>query len=366
MIFYLLQDVQYFKQDDPVAATILIVGAASVALVVFVMNIVRHGLKVGKRGGGGAGNNPRRFSLFALRRVGKGYGLNGDQVKVLEYVFKSNGVIDPERVINSPAVLDKHFKRTYKQIENSANTEEEAQMKLAMLFSVRNTIEIVQNTRSQNSTQQLAANMAAVLTVNQESYNVKVISTKGDSVLVDCPRNAIGSLIRFPKGTRVTLAFFTKTNKGFSFNSQIIGTSDTSFGPALQLSHSGAAKAMTQRRFRRRQALLSCTYRTVRVEPARSKKEGPRMIVDARRSAGTVTDISIGGCSIKTSYSTPPGSRLKIEFDYSPGNLPTAVLGQVLRINRSGITSTIMHIKFLKVPRKAMNVINSIVFEYGE
>jgi hypothetical protein len=56
------------------------------------------------------------------------------------------------------------------------------------------------------------------------------------------------------------------------------------------------------------------------------------------------------------------GSRLKIEFD-SGGTL--AVLGQVLRLNRSG-RNTVMHTKFIKVPRKAMNAINAAVFDYHE
>jgi hypothetical protein len=40
-----------------------------------------------------------------------------------------------------------------------------------------------------------------------------------------------------------------------------------------------------------------------------------------------------------------------------------AALGQVLRTNRSGI-STIMHIKFLRIPRRSLNIINALVYEY--
>ena len=89
------------------------------------------------------------------------------------------------------------------------------------------------------------------------------------------------------------------------------------------------------------------------------------MVVDTRRMTGSVTDISIGGCAIKTQSSIPAGTRLKIEFDSSRGSMPVAVLGLVLRVNRSGIANTIIHVKFLKVPRKAMNAINTLVFEYG-
>jgi c-di-GMP-binding flagellar brake protein YcgR len=366
MNLFLLQDVQYFKEDDPLAGTLILGGLGAILLIVFISNLVKNGIGAGKISSGGGSATPRRFSSFALHRIAKTYGLNHDQAKILEYVLKSNGVIDPERVVANPTVLDKHFKRAFKQIEKSANSEEEAQQKLGMLFSVRNTIDIRHNTSpSAASTQQITANMAAVLTVNQESYSVKVISSKGESVLVDCPRNAIGTLIRFPRGTRVNLAFFTKSSKGFSFDSQVLGMADTSFGPALQLSHAGKAKSMTQRRFRRRQAALSCDYYLVRLEEQKNKKP-PKMVVDPRRMTGTVNDVSIGGCAVKTQSSIPAGSRLKLEFDYSQNALPIAVLGQVLRINRSGIANTIMHVKFLKVPKKAMNAINSLVFEYGD
>ena len=88
------------------------------------------------------------------------------------------------------------------------------------------------------------------------------------------------------------------------------------------------------------------------------------MVVDKRRLTGNIIDISIGGCSIKTSVNVPSGQRLKIEFNHE-GNVTVAVLGQVLRTNRSGI-STIMHIKFLKVPRRSLNAINALVFEYAD
>jgi c-di-GMP-binding flagellar brake protein YcgR len=368
MILYLLQnDISYFKEDDPIAGMILLVGIGGIILVVFVMNLLKNGLSFGAKQGSAGASSQRRFSAIALHRAIKPYGLNHDQIKVLEYVFKSGGVTDPAHTLGLPAVLDKHFKRAYRQIEKSANTEEEAQQRLAVLFSVRNTIDMVQNTSAQApTTQQLSVNQAAVLTANQESYSVKILSIKGDGILVDCPRNAIGTLIRFPRGTRVTLAFFTKTNKGFSFNSQVLGVIDTPSGPALQLSHAGQPKAMTQRRFRRRQSVLACGYYFVRVEDAKNKKGTPRMVVDAKRYTGSVVDISVGGCAIKTNGSVPVGSRLKIEFEYYRSVLPVAVLGQVLRINRGGIASTIMHIKFLKVPRKAMNAINTVVFEYGD
>jgi hypothetical protein len=100
----------------------------------------------------------------------------------------------------------------------------------------------------------------------------------------------------------------------------------------------------------------------VYVEEGRRREK--KLVVDKRRLTGNIMDISIGGCSIKTNILVQTGSRLKIEFIHSD-NFNVAVLGQVIRTNRNGI-STVMHIKFLKVPRRSLNAINALVYEYAD
>jgi c-di-GMP-binding flagellar brake protein YcgR len=365
---YPLQSVQYFKEDDPVAATIFLVGIGVFAVLVVLINVVRKragGPIAGGAKGKSAAVTPRRFSIFTLNRLASSYGLNRDQAKVLEYVFRINEVADPARVLSNPTLLDKHFKHAYKRIERGAETEEEAQQKLAFLFSVRNTIESSQNSSEGiKSTSQVAENMAAVIAIGRDSHPVRVISGKGDTVLVECPRNPLGTPLRLTRGTKVTLSFFTKSNKGYAFDSRVLGMTDTREGPALQLAHSDRPKPLTQRRFRRKQAVINCTFSFVKVEEVGRKKER-KMIVDKNRFKGAISDISIGGCAIKTAAAVSAGSRLKIEFAYS-GDRPAAALGQVLRTNRSGTVGTIIHVKFIKVPRRTMNSINAMVFNYDE
>jgi hypothetical protein len=110
---------------------------------------------------------------------------------------------------------------------------------------------------------------------------------------------------------------------------------------------------------------IPCSFSLVLLEERGSgRQKTVKMVVDKRRFTGSVLDVSQGGCSIRTNAGIKAGTRLKIELE-NVSSAAVAVLGQILRLNRSG-TNTIMHIKFLKVPRKAMNVINTIVFEYGD
>jgi len=362
---FLLQGSNSYLRSNNNPAVVIPLLAVLGALVLFVLisSIVRNGMGMGKGMTKGSGGT-RRFSIFTLSRISRIHGLNRDQAKVLEFVLKSNGVIDAERTVANPALLDKQFKQTYRQIEKNSPSPEDAQQKMSMLFSTRNAIEMYHNT-SPGPAQQLSTGMEAVLSANEASYQVKVISAQKNSVLVECPCTSVGTKVRFARGTRAKLAYFSKANKGFSFNCQIQDTENTSFGPALQLSRGNEVKAMTKRRFRRRQMALDCGYYMVHLEETKKKKP-PKLTIDRRRILGTITDLSIGGCAIKTQNSVPAGIRLKIEMESFSGSGSIAVLGQVLRVNRSGLSYSVMHIRFLKVPQKAMNVINAMVFDYKE
>jgi hypothetical protein len=364
---YLLQNIQYFKEDDPAAGIVVgsILGAIILISVIYHL-LHRRISPAGTSRGGSSPVSPRRFNAFTLRRISSAYGLDKEQTRLLEFVFRNDSVGDPERVMRNPALLDRHFKRTYKTIERSADTEEEIQQRMSRLFSLRNIIEAAPVNQGTLATGQIAENTAAVFSTGKDSYPVRVISARGDSVVVETPRNALGTPVQISRGSRVSLSFFTKSSKGFSFDSRVLGIINTSKGPGLQLAHSGKAKALAQRRYRRKEIRSGCVFFFVYVDNVREgRKKVAKLMVDSRRFAGTILDISIGGCSMKTSAPVQVGSRLKIDIDYSDDSM-ISVLGQVLRSNRSGALGTIIHIKFLKVPRRAFNSINALVFGYGD
>jgi c-di-GMP-binding flagellar brake protein YcgR len=355
------------SNNDPVAVTIFLVVLGIVLIVVLAINISKNGIAApGLKKT--AGPTPRKFSAFAFHRIAAGYGLSKDQARMLEFVFRNDAVSDPERALKNSALLDKHFKNAYHQIEKNAESEEDAQRNLVDLFALRNAIEGAPEPGGNNTgTSRLVENMPAVISTGKDSFPIRIVSTKGETVLVETPRNALGTPVRLPKGTRVTLSFFTKSSKGFAFDSRVLGTVDTPRGPGLQLAHSGKAKPLAQRKYRRKQTSCACVFYLVYVDAGQGnkKKQPPKLVIDKRRFTGVILDISIGGCSLKTAALIQVGSRLKLEIDYDDVSM-IAVLGQVLRINRSGTAGTIVHIKFLKIPRRAFNAINAVVFGYNE
>jgi len=354
-----------FAINSEISVRDIIIAVVVIAVIIGALVIINSLRKDGAsksgssaKSGGSGGGLQNIFSGFTLRRIARYIGLNREQTKMLDYILKSDQVTDPEKSINTPALLDRHFRRAYRIIENGKESESEIQKKLEILFSTRN---ILENSvfGGFTSSQQIKEDTTLIINSGKEKINVNVLSAKGDHLIVEAPKNVLGSLIKIARGTKLTVLFFTKNNKGFSFETKVIGYASKDGHPTMQLAHSSQLKFLSQRRFRRRQASIASYLYLVYVEGSGKKQ---RLVVDKRRLTGNIADVSVGGCSIVIMAPVQVGARFKIEFSHGDENV--AALGQVLRSNRTGM-NTIIHVRFLRVSQKSMNIINAFVYEYG-
>jgi hypothetical protein len=362
--FYLLQLPQFYKETGTKDVVIFAIGLGAVILTFTIVNLIKAKSRspVFTSGKIAAPKPHRKYSRSSLRQVARDIGLDKAQKKILDFVMRNDNASDPEYSLRTPELLDRHFRRAYRAIQRSAKPDDDIQEKLSVLYSTRNILETITEGNNITSTRQIADNTDAILAVNGKEYPVKVISGRGNTLLVEHPANTLGSLVPLAQDSKVTLSFFSKSSKGFSVESRVAGLINKPEGSKIQLFHSTLISGSAKRRFRRRHTSIPSAFYFVHLEKTGSRG-GTKMTVDNRKLSGNIMDISIGGCSILTKVSIPSGTRLKIEF--YQGKTQIAMLGQVLRTNRSGL-STVMHIKFLKISRKSLNAINTLVFDYAE
>jgi hypothetical protein len=362
--FYLLQLPQFYKETGTKDIVFFGVGLGAVILAFTIINLIKARSKspVFTSGKITVSKPHRKYNRSSLRQAARDIGLDKSQRKMLDFVMRNDNVNDPEYSLRTPELLDRHFRRAYRAIQRSAKSDDDIQDKVSTLYSTRNILETITEGNNITSTRQIADNTDAILAVNGKEYPVKVISGRGNALLVEHPKNALGSLIPLAQDSKVNLSFFSKSSKGFSVESRVAGLLNKPEGSRVQLFHSTLISGSSKRRFRRRHISIPSAFYFVHLERAGSRGE-TKMVVDNRKLSGSIMDISIGGCSILTKVSIPSGTRLKIEFSQS--RTMVAMLGQVLRTNRSGL-STVMHIKFLKISRKSLNAINTLVFDYAE
>jgi c-di-GMP-binding flagellar brake protein YcgR len=356
---------QYFwKRTTGKDVNLFIIGVAVVIGILLIVLLLKNKLKVpALNGTPRPGAVPRRFSPLTLHRMADELGLDNNQTRMLEFVLKNDGVIDIEHALSSPVLLDRHFKRAYELINQKTESDEERQNRLVVLFTTRNIIESSFGREiAAASTRDIPENTAVGMTINQENYSMQVVSSTEDDLIVSSPVNDEGAPLHFPQGTPVTLTFF---GKGFSVDTRILGSGQIADRPVLRLLHSDQIKRLpaSARRFRRQQAAIAAVFYIVHIDAAAGHRKETKLAVDKHPLSGDIIDISLGGCSMKTGAAVSSGTHLKIEFTWKDGSV-AAALGQVLRTNQTG-DSTIIHVKFLKIPRRSMNVINAMVYEYA-
>ena len=357
IIMYPLQNRFEWQSPDNSSLIVFAIVLGSIILLLVLFNIIRKRLGFGNKK-----SSTRRYSGFTLSRLARNMGLNREQTKMLDFILKNDGANDPVRSLNSINLLDRHFKRAYHTIERSSITEAELNNRLSVLFSTRNIIETSTGNIVYTNTRQIPENTPAVLSLGKTNYPVKIISAKLDSLVVENPLSGTGSPLHFSEGTKVGLSFFIQSSDGFLIESRVLGSTKTNLGQTLRLSHSGDIKRLSKRSFRRRQSIISTSFYLVFAEGG--KKKNQKLTVDKRKYTGNIMNISIGGCSIKTTVPIADGQLLKIEFTRDDKSVVVA-LGEVLRFTRSG-TSTILSIKFVRIPRKSLNSINAFVYEYTD
>jgi len=366
-MFLLQSDLMFFRLPGKGTAYALffLAGVGVVIILLLLLNYLKNSNKIDALNKTAVDEHEqRKFSVFTFRRIAANLGLDKEQTNMLEFVLKCDNVTDLVRSFESPMLLDKHFKKAFRLIERTSISQDEMNNRLSVLFSTRNHIENKANSVTTTSTREIPEKTAAVLAVGETNYPTRVISSKGDSLIVENPLSSTGEPLDLPKGSIATLSFFPEPSKGFTVDSRVLGVTETVDGyRVLQLVHSGQIKKLSKRRFRRRHTVITTAFYFVQVDDSRSKKD-PQMTIDKRRFSGNILDISIGGCSIKTTVPVNGGQKLKIEFTREDDSI-VAALGEVLRTTRTG-TDTIMNIKFLKVPRRSLNSINAMVYEYTD
>jgi len=350
-------------------ALIFLVAVIVIIVIFLVIGALRSRGKISAFNDGYVPSKRQRrgFSSFSLNRVANNMGLDREKTKMLEFVLRNDNVTDLMKSIDSPDLMDRHFKRAYRLIEKTSISDDELNNRLSVFFATRNIIEVYTHaeTATISSTRQIQENTAAIIILgeNNLNYPTRIISAQSDVLVVEHPSNSNGRPVTINKGSKVTLAFFTKSSKGFSVTSRVIGSIETMNRNILKLAHSNKIKKLSSRRFRRREMTISTSFYLVKMATSGNSNSN-RLIVDKRKFAGNIMDISVGGCSIRTSAPIRPGQKIKVEFTQDD-DFTVAALGEVLRTNRTGY-NTVMHLKFLKIPRKSLNLINALVYEYAD
>ena len=98
-------------------AIFFLLGVGVVILFLLLINFLKNSNKVEALNKTTTGDHEKRkFSIFTFRRIASNLGLDKEQTNMLEFVMKCDEVTDLARSLESPELLDRHFKKAYRII----------------------------------------------------------------------------------------------------------------------------------------------------------------------------------------------------------------------------------------------------------
>ncbi len=353
----------YWKREDPTANVVFFVVLGFLFLFVLVSSFLNR--KKGKNArsslAGGA-----YFSRSAFRRAASESGLGDPDIRFLEEFARASKTSNPEFVFRNPGRLDSFFKDALRHIDKTAEMETVAEERRADLLRIRETLEIHRTLGPQiSSTRQLRPKTTLSFVASDESnYPSVVVASEAGGLAVEPPPDELGRPVHFRRGTKLSVFFYGTGHQGYSFKTRVRGYEEYRGKLVLVIKHSDSVTALPSRRHQRRDLREACTFRRVRVEVRKERgKSLKNVFVENMPIPGTAVDISAGGISIQTANPLDAQEYLKIDFDVGEGSF--VAFGIVVRTNRLR-GGGVMHVRFVKISRKAINSVLAYVYGYSE
>jgi len=362
-----LLQTRYWKESDPRSTLIGLAVIGGIVLVLLVANLISSRRK-GSSGTGGraAAGGSSRFSRGDFRRAARNLGIVEEHAAFLERYARVLDIADSASLFRTKERLDGFFRDVYRRIDKHEESEQVAENEKATLFAIREylTVRSTHGAPVRSSRQMAAKTTLSFILSDQSSHPSVLRSNEPGGLAVEPILDSLGQPKRVRRGTRMTVYFYPKPRQGYSFRTKVTGYEILGGRLAMILKHSDAVTALPARRHQRRELRAPCLFRRVAVELAGSGKHAARNVrVERMAWPGTVVDVSAGGLSLQSANPLDAGGYVKIEFD--PGNGQLAVFGSVVRMNRVR-GGGVMHVRFVKISRKAVNELLSFVYGYSD
>ncbi len=349
------------RRNDSPASWIFLIVLGAVAVIAMIVNAVKAATK-----GGGVHRlaSAPSSSKSSFMRAARRRGIPDQDAVFLHDFAKALGTLNPEFVFQNTQKLDAFFRDAFNYIDKRSESEAVAEEGKARLFSIREGItQRALLGAPISSTRELDRNTTLSIVTPDDSIRPSVVRVVESGGLgVERPLDEYGDPIRVGRGTKLTVFFYRKAHQGYTFTTHAAGYQEIEGSTLLVLRHSDSIRPLPARTNLRREIDAPCRFSQVRQEPARGK-QARRLVVDSLEIRGTIVDISAGGCAVKSATNFAPGALLKITFEAADG-IQTA-LASVVRVTALS-SGCVLHVRFARISKKAVNAVLSWVYGYAE
>lgn len=311
----------------------------------------------------------KRYSARMFVRTARNMGLDGEQASALENLVQLCKVKQPFMVFSSSQVLDDVLRRGVFSLENQKEMpEEEKEKRKAVIFRIKQTMERNGGRGGPvHSSQSIKPGQAVVLAPEgSPQLQSKVVSNMKDFLAIAAPTSAGKAETRWKRGTPLSVFFWKDSEAGYSFSTKILAYDTIRSVSCILVQHSKTLRKDQRRKAKRKDVVRSCYFYPVRIiETAEGRKTVKKAVIEEKkRSLGSVVDLSVGGCAIRTINPFETGKLIMVEFELEHRSTVRAY-GKIRGFSRQEGKGGLMRVAFTAVTRNYLNKIAAFVYDYS-
>ncbi len=304
-----------------------------------------------------------------MKAVAAEFGFTPAQSEFFFELCSENNISSPLHLVRNSRQLDELFRRTYHQLETPGHVAREAENSKTLLFTIREAIEnrkryskLITSTRSINDGIEMT-----VITRSNEHYSAILHENNQGGLILPVPRDVFGNELRMPILSKLTVLFYSGSGQSYSFSTRISRFISAHTATLMMLRHTEKVRALPNRRHNRKQVRTPANFSRVTVANiVNGRHTEHRFYPSGKAFLATMLDISAGGCSLVTATPVPEGEYVEINA-IIVGSSEDSMIGKVVKLNPGEARgTTVMHIRFAKMPRVTLNRIFTYIYDYGE
>ena len=310
---------------------------------------------------------PKVIDAALLKSNGKKLGLTGEENAFLIDLCKTYKIKELPLLAATEQCITGPLKTLYKKICAERNSAGEAQTeaKKLQLFIIVHKIENGKRnlTMVTNSTAFPAGLPAIYSDEHEHHYHVVIIENTDAEMIVSIPQKKDGSKVKPHPLSKISLTIQLKNGIAYRIFPRIVRYQQRNDFEEMVVTHTKNIKPMLQRRFKRVPVTLHCSFCAVKeIEEGGTK----RYEASINSYPGIISDISAGGCKLRTAIPIREGRHIQISTDIA-GKRIDSIIGVVVKSKKDvdGKT-TVLHMRFVRMAKKARNVIFASVYNYDE
>mgnify|MGYP003291768729 CR=1 FL=1 len=300
-----------------------------------------------------------RLSTYKdVKRLATEYNIPEAETALLWSICRHNKVPNIYYYVRDNAQTEKLFHDVYFQLKNANITPE----KFNNFFKLQYSIELITaQTKTLISTRQIPVNTVLFyLTNDSEKFPFTLVESTKEAMILEIPEFFYKSPNKPELLERSRYVFKTENGLTYNFISRTMRYEENKdTGKILMLvAHTENLATQMHRHFRREMFDDQCFFSSVK--KGTDKKE--KYIVSEKKYEGQLSNISGGGCCIKTDL--PVKENQLIAMDFPKIQVKEQVIGIIKRTRKLPTGTFALHIQFLDISLESQNMIMAYVYKY--